>query len=169
MPRIFLPDNLPAQPTSGLLTVYNEFAVAAGRKPLKGWSESKAKLIDRINELHALLAPDNTAEAAAQLPAEGVITGRIETDGSHIEEISPAEPYPAPAPRKHGPQKFRDTDVITVLQLPTKPKKNSGRNPYQHYANGLTVRQVLDLGLTRRDVNWDVKQGYIAVNPPKTP
>lgn len=56
----------------------------------------------------------------------------------------------------------RSTMVIRVLNpvFPS-PKKRTGRNPYAVYADGLTVADALAQGVLKRDLWWDVKQGYI--------
>lgn len=52
-------------------------------------------------------------------------------------------------------------DVVTAVEANPKRPNTGAWHRYQEYRVGRTKSQLLDAGLTLRDIAWDVKQGHV--------
>lgn len=72
---------------------------------------------------------------------------------------SSGSPTRVPAPRPTR------SDHRVVLSLQPNPKKpgSAAHARYEHYAIGRTVDDLLKLGLTKGDLDWDTKRGFVSL------
>ena len=58
------------------------------------------------------------------------------------------------------------TDDKGVAYGPENNPKRAGSEAnkrFEKYENGMTIEQAMEAGVTRADINWDSKQGFITV------
>lgn len=81
----------------------------------------------------------------------------------------------APAASAARQAKFTDTSVINFgKNAEGKPYDGSENNPkregsgahgrFQLYRDGMTIKEALDAGLSRADINYDSDKGFIVVS-----
>lgn len=131
-------------PTATLISTLNEVRKKRGLEQLSDFKGKK----DVASKLYSLL-----------------LIKDVSVGGDHDGPY--AEPGKDPEIKtRSGVVKFKDSWIIEVVSLRS-PKRMTKRNPYAHYRTGRTVAETLATGhVSRRDLNWDEKCGYIKIYDP---
>jgi len=89
------------------------------------------------------------------------VTGQIKAEYA---EMLVGERRAPPAPRR---ARKKAADLRVVLRVAPNPKKpgSSSRERYECWRVGETVEAAVARGLTRADVRWDVRAGYVDLGP----
>lgn len=61
---------------------------------------------------------------------------------------------------------WHPSDIIADVAPNPKRKGTGAADRYENYRVGLTLQQALDSGVTKDDIRWDLKQGFVKVEVP---
>lgn len=109
---------------------------------------------------------ESQAKANKTLP-----TGDDQPEPKKDEKQQPeAKPEPQkakPASKRGGTRRKWDDEDQIYLKVQENPKRGKARDRFALYQDGMTVRDYINAGGSRTDVNWDERHGLIEVRKAK--
>lgn len=66
-------------------------------------------------------------------------------------------------PAQHAQQSAKDQKIILLAKENPKRKRSESAKRFSRYVSGMRVSTALEKGITRSDLVWDKKHGFIKI------